>query len=357
MSSGSTPAAWVNFQLSGVPAEKRKGIFEYCGVDPDKQEFKSSELCSLVLRAVMVTDDTNYGHCKTSVPAGLAEFQFRIIQTAETLGDAIELTKRFTEKFQPNKKIGTRDSGDKCIFSIDLDGLDDDHAGAAEITWLITYLYGFIAFLGKPISVDKLYTRSKLYCDIKKLNKYKIVTNLTDNTVIEDNVEYSSISGIEFDKKYLSMPRSGTPSGDLLNESIKWQLLFSKINPIIGDSETPIISAEKILNSVEKLAVQRNVDLRQKRRIAYNESSYNLRDLQNAKKISNAAIMLCTTPLKIHEISLKLGFSDVRSFHRFFYDYSAFTPGDYRKQFGERFGLKDGDMVEMAMKIASEFSA
>ena len=266
----------------------------------------------------------------------------RIFQTGETLEEALELARRFSSKFSPTKVLELADNGETVIFTMTLDGHDEDHAGIAEVSLLTNYYFTLCSFLGKQIPIKNLYTRSIT------------ATSLADRNFFTDSLKYNTFSGLEFEKRYLKMPRASDSSADLWSETIRLSLLYTKIKPILSKGIDSIIKAETILNASKKTAEQKNIILSEKRVITYNNASYNLRDLQNSKKIADSAMLLCTSTLEIDEIASRLGFPDAASFQRFFYGYSSFSPEEYREKFSERFALKDGQTFDLAMKIASE---
>ena len=340
--SGTSPAVWMKFLMSTVPEPQRTEIFNYCHIEQNKKEFTHMELVSLILRAISVTNDLTYGHCKTKITTEMFEFELAVTQTAENLEQAMELSSKFSTNFIPSKKCGIIENRETAIFFLELDGIDDEHAGAVETALMHHYIFTFSALIGAPINVIKFLTRSKL------------LVSITDRNLFADSAIYNSYTGIEIDKKYLKMPNISQNSSDLWAETMRWQLLFDKLKPIFRVRDEPIVASEKLLGKIESITKKRNVDLRQKRRISYEETGYNLRDLQNAKKIADSIILLCATNLTISKIAEQMEFSDLRSFHRFFYEYTALTPSSYRKKHGEHYRSALGNIFDSTMKIADD---
>jgi AraC-like DNA-binding protein len=255
---------------------------------------------------------------------GTTELAFRVMNTAEDLREAICLIEKFQKKVCPTRHISQVAGVDSMIFQVSADGLDQEHSAAAEITTMLMYMFGLASFVGEFIPIRKLYSRSKLYTSFMNYNKDANCP-----------VEYADFTGIEFETQHLDMPKRANLADDPVSNAIRWGLLADKVRPIIERNHLPLLSAEGLLQSAETKAKQRNVDARQKRRIARNETEFTVRDLEKSIKASKAMVLISTTDKTISQIGFELGFSDERSFRRFFQDVAGCSPLEYRNVYQE----------------------
>ena len=340
------PREWVDLQLSKLTPAQRQDVFEYCGISPSKNQYANNETALIVMKAVQITNDENYGHCKTVIPAGSIEFVLRVMEGTDNVTDAIEIMIKFTNRYFPTRKLAIQNLGDFSRLTVSLDGLDDESGASAELLALIGHLHGLGSFAGRPLKIRRLHSRSKLF------------TRAMDyNIRLDAEVQYSEFTGVDIERESMGMLKTASLPGDPMVKMVQWLFLIHKVKAIAGNSDIPVLRAESMLKAIEKISAQRNVDLRQKRRISYGETDYCLRDLQSATKIARAIILLSTTNIKTSEIATKLEFSDFRSFHRFFQNYSSLTPAEYRELYRDEM-MKDGcSAMSLAMRIVEDGGA
>jgi AraC-like DNA-binding protein len=323
---GMVPAAWVRFQLSSVTScgESFDCFASSLDIDPNADWYTPTETKNLILNLATRLDDENYGHCRQPIPTGTMDLTLRIMVTGETLSEAIELLISFLKRLCPTRVLRKIEKDKTFIIQLETDGHDEEHAAACEITIILLYVYMMWSFVGEFIQVNKFYTRSKLYSSLMKYNKD------TDSEVV-----FSEFTGLEFDKSVLSMPRRASDTFDPVNNILRWGLLVDKLRPIMRRSHLPLMNADGLLNSAETKARKRNVDGRQRRRIAIQETEYSVRDLEKSIKAAKAMVLIATTNKSISEIGFDLEFSDERSFRRFFSNTTGCTPLEYRRVYQE----------------------
>ena len=335
--------AWTTLQLENLTDIQKDEAFYSCGVDPHKAQYTNNENAILVLKAASLLRDENLGHCHTKIPMGTSKFAFRIMDSADTLLNSVYLGISFNDNFFPSRKIRLEDHGNCYRLLIYLDGISEEGGAAAELAALLPHINRMNAFIGKSIPIEAIYSRSKI-----------LTQSIHYNSRFESPVFYANFTGVDIRKEFFDMPRAAHFSGDSFENAIRWFFLKPKIQCMKNSNDLPIINAESIYSNVEKISRQRNIDLRQKRRIAYGETSYNLRSLMNGVKLARAIDLLCGTSMTLGEISIEIGFSDVRCFYRFFQQYFPQSPSEYRRKFGTNvFGNGKSDL-EMALEMISE---
>jgi AraC-like DNA-binding protein len=323
---GMVPAAWVRFQLSSVTScgESFDCFASSLDINPNADWYTSTETKNLILNLAVRLDDENYGHCRQPIPTGTMDLTFRIMMTGETLSEAIDLLISFLKRLCPTRVIRKKEKDKTFIIQIETDGHDEERAAACEISTILLYVYIMWSFVGEFIPVKKFYTRSKLYSSLMKYNKD------TDSEVV-----FSEFTGLEFDKSVLLMPRRASDTFDPVNNILRWGLLVDKMRPIMRRNHLPLMNADGLLHSAETKAKKRNVDGRQRRRIAIQETEYSVRDLEKSIKAAKAMVLIATTNKSISEIGFDLEFSDERSFRRFFSNTTGCTPLEYRRVYQE----------------------
>jgi AraC-like DNA-binding protein len=294
------------------------------GIDPASAWFTPTENKMLILNAIGRLGDENYGHCHQPIPIGTTELAFRVMNTAETLTEAVELLQKFFLKVCPTRRLSTIPRETTFILRVDADGLDAEHGAACEMTSMLMYMFGLSAFVGQFLRPSRLYTRSEVYSSCMKYNKDA-----------DCEVVFGDFTGIELETSSLSLGRRSLEAMDPVSNAIRWGLLADKVRPIMKRNHLPLMNAEGLLKTVETRARQRNVDARQMRRIALKETDYTPRDLEKSIKAAKAMVLIATTNKTISEIGFELEFSDERSFRRFFSDVTGCTPLEYRMVYQE----------------------
>lgn len=315
------PAAWVLFQLSGLlpDQDEAKAFIRECGINSDQDCFSSTELKRLISQAIFNSNDEHYGHSEDGLRLGSTPLAFRIMNSASTAFEAQKLLEKVSDTFSPNHTVSHVVDGDSVILSWKISGHDHEHCAAAELTHMCLTYSAYNAFVGRILEPKVIYSRSILYTS---LLDFSFETNCP--------VEYNDFTGIKLQKSVLDMPRRAAFDRNAFYNTIKWLLLTDKMRPIYDSSNLPLLSSEAIKSSLDKKIAIRNVDVRQKRRIAKHDTQFSERDLNNSNKITQAMIMLVTTDVSIAEITEELGFSDERSFRRFFKNITNKTPIEYR---------------------------
>lgn len=323
---GMIPAAWVRFQIS--PLAAHGGDFDTfassLGVDPGADWYTPTENKTLILHLIARLGDEHYGHCLKPIPSGASELSLRVMMTAENLSEAIDLLVSFSIKLCPTRDIQKIDHGENFILKFETDGIDLEHAAACELTSMLMYLFALTSFAGEFLPVTTLYTRSTLYSSL-----------MTYNKDADCEVVLADFSGLKFCKASLSIPRRASNLSDPVSNAIRWGLLADKMRPIMDHNHLPLLNAEGLLQQAQAGARTRNVDKRQKRRIALKETEYSARDLEKSIRAAKAMVLISTTNKTISDIGLELGFSDERSLRRFFVDVTGCTPLEYRNVYQE----------------------
>jgi len=318
------PKEWVRLQMSGI-APRQEDFERFChsiAIDPGKERFEAIELYRMIIEAMSVSDDAHYGLCDTKLPLGTWEVALQIMSTALTLREALDLYVAFCSVTSPQTQPSYRVEGDDLIFQLDIESSDQEGAGAAEITNIIIRYSGLCWFSGKYLEVKRFTTKSARYAEL-----FSYCPDL------KSDVEFGPSTTITFDRHILDLPRQIGLAPEVLRDSIRWISLVDKMRTIMLERSLPILSAEYIQKSVETQAKQKNIDDRQKRRIAIGAAGLNLRDIAKSVKIYKAMLLLSTTNMSISEISERLEFSEERAFRRFFQSVTALTPSTYRDQF------------------------
>ena len=323
---GMIPASWVRFQMAAVTTlgEDFDAYAASLDIDPGVEWYTPTENKCLMMHLVTRMGDENYGHCLQRIPLGTTELAFRVMHTAETLSEAIDLLVSFSTKVCPTRKIQRIDTDETFLLKFEVDGIDSEHASACELTIMLMYMFGLTSFIGSFLRAKKLYTRSLMYSSFMNYNKDA-----------DCAVEVADFSGLEFDKATLVLPRRSTDAMDPVNNAVRWGLLSDKMRPIMERNHLPLMNAEGLLRQAAGKARSRNVDSRQSRRIALKETEYSVRDLEKSIKAARAMVLIATTKKTISEIGFELEFSDERSFRRFFAEVTGCTPLEYRTVYQE----------------------
>jgi len=323
---GLIPAEWVAFQMRGVAStpEAFRAFVRDAEIDPDTDWFTPTENKRLLLKAILQTQDEHYGHSKSGQPFGATELSFRVLNSGTTVRDALNLLQNFTATLMPNHLIRWKKDDQLISVSVEVDGLSAEDSGAVELTYNILLAFALSAFSGNLIKIEQLISRSTKYTNYMHYNKD-----------LDCPVIYGDFSGFQFHAQHLDLPRRVTSGATPLNDAIRWGLLADKMRPIMDKTHLPLIAAESLKSQLEASLKERNVDLRQKRRVTRDETGYTLRDLQKSIKAAQAMTLIATTNKSAGEIASDLEFSDERSFRRFFVDVTGCTPAEYRTVYQE----------------------
>jgi AraC-like DNA-binding protein len=318
---GFIPAEWVMFQLSGMSAnqEAAKGFIRESGVNPDQSWFAPIELKRLISNASFTTKDDHYGHSQEGMPLGSTSVAFRLMHTGVDGMEAINLLQRMSSLFTPNHIVNCSYDDEDVIISLNILGRDQEHSGAAELSHVFMIYASLNAFFGKIIPLKVLYSKSKIYTS---LVEYNFETKCP--------VEYADFSGIRFPRSYLNLRRRAVIDRQPMHDVVRWSLLTTAIRSVSDSSPVPLMDAEQITAKIVTKAKSRNVDIRQKRRMFKLDTQSTERDLHKGVQLAQAMVLLVTTDLSIDDIATELGFSDERSFRRFFAGVTGQTPLRYR---------------------------
>lgn len=322
MSPGLIPRQWVEFQMSkAAPTpEKFHSFLVDAGIDPDKSHYAPTELKVLLVRAVLFLQDEYYGHSNSSLPIGSMNLLLSIMNSGRNLREAINILQEVSRKISPQQWADIRYIDNGCVFSIIVDGIDEEHSSAVELNGILIFLFAMQSFVGQKFQINKLFSRSKIYTSFMDYN-------LDGNCP----VEYGELTGFPLDDQLLDLPRRSTFDNSALSNAIRWGLFVEK-DAARGNTDGQLrLEAEIILQRIEKRSLARNIGVRQKRRLALEESSYSIRDLKRNIRAANAILLISTTDKSMGEIAEDLGFSDERAFRRFFQGSVGCTPHEYRK--------------------------
>ena len=143
-------------------------------------------------------------------------------------------------------------------------------------------------------------------------------------------VEYADFSGFRFSKSCLDLPRRAIVDRNHYHDATKWSLLTTAIRSLTDYNPLLAIDAPHLIARIETKAKSRNVDIRQKRRIFKSDTHLTERDLHKSAQAAQAMVLLVTTNMLVADIAIELGFSDERSFRRFFTAATGQTPVQYR---------------------------
>ncbi len=341
---GLIPAQWVQFQMSRLaPTQQDFASFSRSlGVDPEAEWYTPIENKMLILNSILKMGDEHYGHCLTPIPVGTTELAFRVMNTAEDLNEAISLIEKFSRKVCPTRQISRTNAGDTVILRFEVDGLNHEHAAACELTIMLMYMFGLAAFVGEFIPIKALYSKARGYASYMQYNKD------ADCPVLS-----ADFTGIEFPLSCLDLPKRAGAAPDPVSNAIRWGLLADKVRPIIDRNHLPLLNAVDLLKTAEAKARIRNVDERQKRRIARDETEYTLRDLEKSIKAAKAMVLIATTDKTISQIGFELDYSDDRSFRRFFQDVVGCSPLEYRNVYQDAAASEGRNHFKAIMEAAS----
>ena len=334
------PAEWVRFMLQHLVGDNREKLKDLSNIDIDKDSFSDGELFILVSLTIMILDDENFGHCPKKIPAKSIFFAQKTLNSCVTFGEGLTVLCELIKALNVGLNFVKIIDGDICRFQIHAEGNTVESGAAVEISHLVSYIGLFNLFLGRPIYIEKIYSRSFLY-----------TKNIAYHPRLSAPVEFSSFTGVDFAASYLDEPNNAPQSAAPHFEALRWYFLGNKLRPLTERSDLSVFALDDLIASLNAITLAKNVDLRQKRRIAIENHGANLRDIQNARKAVSAVLLLCCTSKPISSIAETLGFSEYASFHRFFRNYIGVTPRDYRSIHGERDTIGDDFAVNFAMKI------
>jgi len=318
---GLIPAEWVMFQLSGLcdNPEATKDFIRQRGVDPEKSWFAPIELKCLISTAVVTSNDAHYGHSIDGLHMSATALSFRLMNTSKNGFEAIGLLNKTSEIFTPNNVISYFYDENDVIIKINIKGTDEQHSAAAELSYIFSIYAGYCSFVGKLIPMKVLYSKAKLYTSLMKFN---FETNCP--------IEYADFSGFRFSKSLLDLPRRAVVDRNPLYDATRWSLLTTAMRSVSDYNPLLLIDAAQLIDRIETKAKSRNVDARQKQRIFKSDTHLSERDLHKSAQIAQSMVLLVTTNILIDDIATELGFSDERSFRRFFSSVTGQTPLQYR---------------------------
>ena len=273
------PREWIELQLSGVAPtpEEFRAFLTNAGIDPDQSQYSHFDLKLLTVRAILQLQDECYGHATHKLPIGSMDLIIRVMNSGHNLRDAIAITERMVRKLIPRQRFGLRPHGDDFIVEVDVEAIDDERAGAAELSAITVALFGMQAFAGEKFEVEKLFSKSKIYTGFRKYNPD-----------CECPVEYAEFTGILLKAERLDLPRRASIENYPLANAIRWGLFADKAATSVKTDGRLRLEAEKILQDIEAKAKGRNVADRQKRRIAQEEGAYSVRDLKRSIRAAKA---------------------------------------------------------------------
>ncbi len=335
-----TPRAWVEFQISGIaptPDDFRAFLTD-AGINPDQDFYTPIEVKSLIIKAMLTLQDESYGHFPTKIPIGTTNLLLDLMHSGRTLREGIALVDEFSSKYPCHLKIQTHTEGGRARANLLIDGISAESGAAMELSTAVVFMHSASTFISEPIPVDSFHSRSRIYTSLVK-----------HNGEMNCSVHSANVTGICFDEAYLDMPRRGLARTPPLSSATLIGILMTKLNGPGGISPLPIIGADPILREVDLQARRRNIGERQKRRLAYELSKSNLRDLDRGAKAARAMILLSTTDRPISAISEELGFSDERAFRRFFHGAAGSTPSAYRRLNQESTAADGKDLLSAMM--------
>lgn len=309
------------FQLSGLAdnPEAAKDFIRESGINPEQNWFAPIELKRIISNAIFSMKDDHYGHSKEGLNLGATSLAFRLMHTGLNGLEAITLLSQTSQIFTPNHTISLAYEKEDAIVSVNISGRDQEHSGAAELSHIFMVYASYCSFVGKMVPIKILYSKSNLYTSLMKFN---FETNCP--------VELADFSAIRFPKSYLDLPRRAGADRHPLYDAVRWSLLTSAMRSVSDRSPLPLLAAEQIAAKTETKIKARNVDIRQKRRIFKSDTLLSERDLHKSAKMAQAMVLLVTTNIPVEDIGAELGFSDERSFRRFFSGGTGQTPLRYR---------------------------
>ncbi len=309
------------FQLAGLTENKTaaKDFIRECGVEPEQDWFAPTAFKRILANAILTSKDEHFGHSKEGLRLGSTALAFRIMNSGSTVLEAQKLLEQISTIFSPNHMAGHFIAGDDVIMTATVSGHDDEHSAAVELNHLLLTYSAYSAFVGQIVTPKILYSKSKLYTSLVKFN-YE--TNCP--------VELADYSGIRIPKAFLTLPRRAVVDRDPLYDAVRWSLLTQAMRSVSDYSQLPLLTAAQITSKIDTKIKSRNVDVRQKRRIVKADTQLNERELHKSTKVAHAMVLLVTTDRSAEEIASELGFSDERSFRRFFTGVTGHTPLRYR---------------------------
>jgi AraC-like DNA-binding protein len=309
------------FQLSGLTEnqEAAKSFIRESGVDPDPDSFSPTAFKRILANAIITSKDEHFGHSKEGLRLGATALAFRIMYSGSNVLEAQKLLENTSKVFSPNHMASHIIDGDDVIMIATVSGFDAEHSAAVELNHIFLSYSAYSVFVGKMMSPKVLYSKSRLYTSLVKFNDE-----------LNCPVEYADFSGLRFNRSILDFPRRAVIDRDPLYDAVRWSLLTPAMRSVSENSRLPLLTAEKMSSDIESKIKSRNVDVRQKRRIVKADIEMNERDLHKGAKMAHAMVLLVTTNRPVEEIATDLGFSEERSFRRFFSGMTGKTPLQYR---------------------------
>ena len=337
------PACWLKFELSGV-AETDAAFANFAsesGINPDADYFSMFEHKILLLSALSKFGDEHLGHCETKIPVGTTGLAIRLMNTAATVQEAIQILIDFSEKICRSRKIHCELNDEELKFCVELDGFSPERGALAEITVTLAYLFALSSFVGGFLPITEMHSRSEIYT---RLFRY--------NPDAGCKISFGDFTGFTLRRSGLDMPRRADLTPELWDDMVRWALLAEKFRPVIQKRGLPLLSAERLLDESQALSKRRNIDIRQQRRLTKRLTNHNIRELKNSINASKAMIMIASTNKSYAEIGQELGFSDERSFRRFFVNITQHTPSEYRNIYQDASVAEGREHLPAMIRIA-----
>jgi len=326
--------------LRHLTESERTRLETESGIHLNKPEFSNSEVLILVSLAILMLDDENFGHCEKTISARSIAFTQQALNSCDNLRDGLTVLCNLVNTIHDDRAFDFSESNGICEFRISTNGINEESGAVVEYTQLVTYCSMLHFFIGRPLCINAIYSRSELFTRHVKFHSR-----------MGAPVIFSPYTGVEFDACYLNEPKKAPHTSTPIVETMKWYLLSNKLGPLTDRSELSIFAVDDLIASINVISTARNVDLRQKRRISIGKYGATLRDLQNAKKAISAVMLLCSTKKSVSYIAESIGFSEYSSFHRFFRSYTSFTPSEYRKLYAEGDTIGEDFALNVALKL------
>ena len=344
---GSVHIDWARFQMCRFTPtpESFSALLDRLDIHPTGMYISPVEMKRLLLVACIETNDEYYGHAETRAPIGTTEMALRVAFTADTIGEALVLTKRFYKIFDLGRHYDLRVNKDTLTLTITAPGLTDDDSGAIELCHLTTLIFGLSSICGQYLKANRLFTRSKLYADLMPFNRD-----------LNAPIVYAQRTEAEFSSDILDLPVFRRQSFSPTSDALRWSILIEKLN-IEGKMDPGrLLSGEELLAASNDIASLRNVDERQRRRIFQALNGDTARTLTNSVKLTKAMIMLSLSQRTNEEIASELEFTDERSFRRFFKNELGMAPSEYRQKMKETSSDKAVDLYKTLMSLVAKLS-
>lgn len=266
------------------------------------------------------------GEQAARIQIGTVVSSLRILNSARTLGEAIELMGKIARLANLPSQFILDMSGE--VANLNYRITDQNVANIVEIEILhLTLVISVMQWLvDQHIPIDHIVCRSQRFIE---------------NHRTHPDFDCGLISGTRvscrFDAAWLREPIADHRSSETLEEVLVWLVYDNPADLILPEND--IIGGEemKVDASVDDIPMYKYVGARQKRRKLIAQHGVTLRGFKNKYLIRRAKFLMVEGRLTVEQIASELGYTDAGSFRRLFKRLVGSSPGEFRssKEYAE----------------------